>query len=204
MEITDVQFVKSSPSVSGCPKPVFPEYAFAGRSNCGKSSLINMIAGKKKIASTSAVPGKTRLINHFIVDDSWYLVDLPGYGYARLPGKMRQSFPSMMKNYLLTRENLACLFLLVDCRHEPLKNDLEIMEWLGVNNIPFVIVFTKTDKLTSSGLIANIDKYGKTLLQTWERLPAFFKTSAMKNEGRDEILNFIGDTNKVFNSLHKP
>ena len=203
MEIAEVKFIKSSPTVADCPKPVFPEYAFAGRSNSGKSSLLNMIAGRKKVASISSTPGKTRLINHFMVNDSWYMVDLPGYGYARVSGKTRQLFPVMMKEYLLNRQNLACLFLLVDCRHEPLKNDIEVMEWLGMNHIPFVIVFTKTDKLSVSGLHSKMQKYSNRLLESWETLPLLFKSSALKNEGRNEILRFIEDTNKVFNTTRK-
>ena len=200
MDITNVRFLKSSAKVVDCPDPVFPEYAFAGRSNSGKSSLINMITDRKKLAAISSIPGKTRLINHFLVNESWYLADLPGYGYARISNKIRKSFPMMIKEYLLRRQNLACLFLLIDSRHDPLKNDLEILEWLGVNRIPFVIVFTKTDKVTSSKIDNNIERYRKKLLDTWEYLPPLFKSSSVNNEGRDKILGFIEETNNVYTS----
>jgi GTP-binding protein len=201
MDITDVRFIKSSASVNDCPAPSYPEYAFAGRSNSGKSSLINMITDRVKLAKTSATPGKTRLINHFLVNGTWYLVDLPGYGYAKVAGSMRRTFPLLMKEYLQTRENLACLFLLVDSRHEPLSNDLAMIEWLGQNKIPFVLVFTKADKVSPAALDSNIGKYNRKMLESWESVPPVFRTSSLKHSGRAEILDFIGMTNSTYNSV---
>src|SRR4030042_3226883 len=149
MEINRVGFIKSSPDVRSCPKPFFPEYAFAGRSNVGKSSLINMLTGRKNLAKTSSAPGKTQTINHFLVNGAWYLVDLPGYGYARTSKTVRKEFPALMKDYLLLRKTLACLYVLLDCRHKPLENDLEFITWAGLNKIPLVLCFTKTDKLSA-------------------------------------------------------
>ena len=198
MNITEVKFIKSSSDPTECPKPAFPEYAFAGRSNSGKSSLINMLVSQKKLAKVSSTPGKTRLINHFLVNGNWYLVDLPGYGYAKVAGNIRRTFPSIMKDYLIARKNLACLFLLVDSRREPLPNDLEAIEWLGVNKIPFVLVFTKADKVSANALNSHIAAYRKKMLERWESLPGIFTTSSVRNAGRDEILKFIENTNKVF------
>jgi GTP-binding protein len=196
--IREIKFVKSSPDLKSCPEGDLPEYAFVGRSNVGKSSLINYIAGIEKLAKTSADPGRTRLINHFIVDDSWYLVDLPGYGYAKISKSERVKFDILIKEYLNNRDSLACLFLLIDCRHSPQKNDLEFMEWLGENGVPFVICFTKTDKLSKSKLEKSLATYHQTMLENWETLPEFFQSSTLDNKGKEEILKFIGQTNKLF------
>jgi GTP-binding protein len=195
MDIRHVSFIKSSPDLKSCPGgPSHPEFAFAGRSNVGKSSLINMLVDLKRLAKTSSTPGKTRYINHFLVDDSWYLVDLPGYGYARTSKETRSMFHTAISEYLLKRMSLACLLLLIDCRHAPLENDLGVIRWLGVNKIPFVLVFTKADKIGASGLKASVDRYRQTMLEEWEDLPRMFITSAVKHSGRDEILDFIEET----------
>lgn len=194
MEIKDVRFIKSSPDLLSCPGPVHPEFAFAGRSNVGKSSLINMLVGTKKLAKTSSTPGKTRLINHFLVDESWYLVDLPGYGYARASKGVRFMFHAAISDYLLNRPSLACLFLLLDCRHAPLTNDLEAIRWLGMNKIPFVLVFTKADKISADRMNSHMERYRRTLLEEWEELPHIFITSALDRSGRAEILSFVEKT----------
>ena len=181
MQITKAQFVTSAAKLSQCPPPDRLEYAFIGRSNVGKSSLINMLTGNSKLAKTSATPGKTRLINHFLIDDKWYLVDLPGYGYARASKEQRAEFDAMIRDYILRRENLVCLFLLVDSRHEPLKKDLEFLEWLGENGVPFAMVFTKADKLK----------------EWWESMPPSFLTSAQTQLGKDELLGYIDHLNKT-------
>jgi GTP-binding protein len=193
----EVKFIKSSPDFKSCPEAVHPEYAFVGRSNVGKSSLINYLAGIKKLAKTSGNPGLTRLINHFFVDETWYLVDLPGYGYAKLGKVERSKFDKLIKDYLLKRETLICLFQLIDCRHTPQKNDLEFLTWLGENGVPFVLCFTKTDKLTPGQLNKAVDFYKTTLLKQWETLPQIFLTSVTINKGREEILTFIEETNKM-------
>jgi GTP-binding protein len=198
MEIKNAEFVVSNTDVSKCPEGDKPEYAFIGRSNVGKSSLINMLTNKKGLAMTSQKPGKTQLINHFIIDDNWYLVDLPGYGYAQHGKENRERLRSMIKDYILEREQLTNLFVLLDSRHEPQKIDLEFMEWLGESGIPFSIVFTKTDKISHSRLHENLKVYKDKLLETWEELPPIILSSSEKNEGRDEILNYI---EKVSNSL---
>jgi GTP-binding protein len=198
MEIRNVKFVKSSPDLKSCPEAGPPEYAFAGRSNVGKSSLLNLLINIKNLAKTSSTPGKTRLINHFLVNDSWYLVDLPGYGFARAGKKSRDSFLTNIGDYLLHRETMACLFILIDCRHKPLENDLEFIEWAGTNQIPVALVFTKTDKLSGTALPRNMDLYRKTLAYRWEELPVIFSTSAHHNTGREEILEFIEKSNKLF------
>jgi len=193
----EVKFIKSSPDVKSCPDTDHPEYAFVGRSNVGKSSLINYLAGIKKLAKTSGNPGLTRLINHFFVDETWYLVDLPGYGYAKLGKVERSKFDKIIKDYLLSRKTLVCLFQLIDCRHKPQKNDLEFLTWLGENNVPFVLCFTKSDKITSVQLNKAVDFYKQTLLKQWESLPRIFLTSTTINKGREEILAFIEETNKM-------
>jgi GTP-binding protein len=193
----EIKFIKSSPDYKSCPNPEQPEYAFVGRSNVGKSSLINYLAGIKKLAKTSGNPGLTRLINHFFVDETWYLVDLPGYGYAKLGKVERSKFDKIIKDYLLNRKTLVCLFQLIDCRHKPQKNDLEFLTWLGEKGVPFVICFTKTDKLTSVQLNKAVDFYKQTLLKQWESLPRIFLTSTTINKGREEILTFIEETNKM-------
>lgn len=194
MEIRSVKFVKSSPDLESCPKPELPEYAFAGRSNVGKSSLINMLVNLKKLAKTSSAPGKTRLINHYLVNDCWYLVDLPGYGYTKGGQRTRDAFVNTISEYLLKRESLVCLFLLIDCRHKPLASDLTVMKWIGINKIPFSMVFTKTDKVVPDILKRNLEHYRQTMLEEWEEMPVVFTTSSMSHSGREEILSFINKT----------
>jgi len=193
--IREVEFVKSSPDYKGCPSGGLPEYAFVGRSNVGKSSLINFLTGQKKLAKTSNAPGRTRLINHFKVNNSWYLVDLPGYGYAKIAKKDREKFSELIINYLLYRKELTCLFLLIDIRHAPLEIDVEFIRWLGKNRVPFAICFTKTDKLSNPKVESNFATYRSLLLKEWEKLPTVFFTSVPGKKGRDEILKFISDTN---------
>ena len=188
----------SNTDVAKCPSKSIPEYAFIGRSNVGKSSLINMLMGINKLAKTSGKPGKTQLINHFIINDKWYLVDLPGYGYAKVSKKERNIWTGFIKDYILTRENLLSLFVLIDARHEPQRNDLEFMENLGVNGVPFVIIFTKADKVKSMKLSENISNYKKQMEETWEEMPQYFISSAINKNGQDDILNFIDKTNSLF------
>jgi GTP-binding protein len=195
--LKEIEFIKSSPDVKSCPDTHLPEYAFVGRSNVGKSSLINMITGKKKLAKISSLPGKTRLINHFLIDHLWYLVDLPGYGYAQVNKSDRGKFLKMIQQFLLKRLSLACLFVLVDCRHEPQEIDLIFLRWLGENSIPFAICFTKTDKISSQQLKKSFERYSKTLLHDWEELPPVFFTSTENAKGREEILQFIDQTNII-------
>lgn len=194
--INDVEFVMSNSDVKKCPKPDRPEYAFIGRSNVGKSSLINSLMQRKKLAKTSSTPGKTQLINHFSVNENWYLVDLPGYGFAKVSKAQKQKFERMISDYILGRENLVSVFVLVDSRHTPQQIDLEFMEWLGVSGIPFSIVFTKMDKLKRSEIDAKLSKYQNKMLETWEELPQMFETSAEKNLGREEVLHYIEILNK--------
>ncbi|MBN1950493.1 MAG: YihA family ribosome biogenesis GTP-binding protein [Bacteroidales bacterium] len=194
--IKEVRFIKSSPDSKSCPQEVYPEYAFVGRSNVGKSSLINFLTNRKKLAKTSTQPGRTRLINHFLVDEQWYLVDLPGYGYAKVSKAERKKFLPLIKDYLSSRTSLTCLFLLIDSRHDPQQNDLEFIRWLGENAIPFALCFTKTDKISASQQKQFFEKFRSTMLQDWEYLPAVFFTSTLNNSGREEILHFIDDTNK--------
>ena len=196
MEITSAKFVISNTQLSKCPQDGKPEYAFIGRSNVGKSSLINMLARNKKLAMTSATPGKILLINHFLFNEQWYLVDLPGYGYAQRGKKQQEKITQIIETYILEREQMTCLFVLLDCRHEPQKIDLEFMEWLGENGVPFAIVFTKTDKLSGGKLKMNIDTYKKVLSEQWEELPPIFTTSSEKNLGRKELLDYIDEINK--------
>lgn len=193
--IREVVFVKSSQDESGCPTDEKPEYAFVGRSNVGKSSLINYITGQRKLAKTSGQPGRTRLINHFLVNNSWYLVDLPGYGYAKIGKTQRSQLIEIIRDYLSKRKNLACLFLLIDCRHEPQKIDLEFIQWLGGNGVPFVICFTKTDKRSASQLQKSVQQYRQTLLENWESLPQIFLSSTLDHSGKEEILDLIQRTN---------
>lgn len=192
-------FVISSPDVAGCPKSNLPEYAFIGRSNVGKSSLINMLTHNPKLAKTSQKPGKTLLINHFLVDNAWHLVDLPGYGYAQAGQQQRAKLKSMIERYCLLREPLCSLFVLVDCRHEPQKIDLEFMEWLCENEVPFAIVFTKADKLGKGRLRENIEAYKAKMLETWVELPPVFVTSAETGLGGDEIVAYIEGINREIN-----
>lgn len=198
MEIKESKFVMSNTDWKKCPKPNKPEYAFIGRSNVGKSSLINMLTERKALAKVSGKPGKTQLINHFIIDENWYICDLPGYGYAKVSKKDRSKFQSFTLDYLKNRENLIGLFLLIDSRLPPQKIDLEFMEFCGKNSIPFVLVFTKMDKLTSRELNKNLLHYKKELLKTWEFLPEIFVTSSSSNYGRDQVLQFIERLNNEF------
>ena len=195
MNITSAEFISSSPNVTLCPKDPLPEYAFIGRSNVGKSSLINMLVERKKLAKTSVTPGKTRLINHFRINDKWFLADLPGYGYARVSKKDRAQFSRMIEQYATRRENLVCFFVLVDARHPPQQLDLDFIEWLGNNNLPFVIVLTKIDKVTQKEKSKNLNLLKDKLSETWEELPLVFESSVVKKTGRKEIMGFIADTN---------
>ena len=196
MKINSAEFVKSSAELKECPAPTKNEFAFIGRSNVGKSSLINMLMQRKDLAKTSGRPGKTQLINHFEINEDWYLVDLPGYGYAKTSKKNRAIFQEMITNYIKKRDNLINTFVLIDCRHDPQKIDLEFMEWCGIEGIPFSIVFTKIDKLGSSSLMKQIAQYKKKLLLQWEALPPVFMTSAEGKSGREELLRYIDEVNK--------
>ncbi|MFZ6038133.1 MAG: ribosome biogenesis GTP-binding protein YihA/YsxC [Bacteroidota bacterium] len=196
MIIKTAEFVISNTDYRKCPQDGKPEYAFIGRSNVGKSSLINMLANRKGLAMTSSTPGKTMLINHFVINDEWYLVDLPGYGYARRGKENRERLRAIIEDYILEREQMTNLFVLVDSRLEPQKIDLEFMEWLGENAIPFAIVFTKADKLGTGRLQMNIEAYREKLLETWEELPPIFITSSEKGQGRDELLHYIETINE--------
>ena len=196
MEITTAEFTLSAPNVSMCPNDDKPEYAFIGRSNVGKSSLINMICRNKKLAKTSATPGKTLLINHFIINREWYLVDLPGYGYAKRSKTEIKKLEQMIHGYILQREQLTNVFVLVDIRHEAQKIDLDFINWLGQSQIPFTIIFTKADKLSVSKAQTNVAAYKRKLEETWEELPPIFVTSSESRQGRDEILNYIESINK--------
>ena len=195
MIIKDATFISSNTTVDKCPETTLPEYAFIGRSNVGKSSLINMLTSRSKLAKTSSFPGKTQLINHFKINDNWYLVDLPGYGWAKVSKESREKWLKMIKAYLQQRKNLACVFLLIDSRHEPQKSDLEFIQLLGTLSIPFVLVFTKTDKQSSFKTQTTVAAYEKILAETWEELPQMFITSSEEKKGRDDILNFIESVN---------
>lgn len=190
----------SNSDVRKCPKPDRPEYAFIGRSNVGKSSLINSLMQRKKLAKTSSTPGKTQLINHFSVNEEWFLVDLPGYGFAKVPKAQKQKFEKMIADYILGRKNLVNVFVLVDARHTPQQIDLEFMEWLGISQIPFSIVFTKLDKLKNSQVESKISAYQNKLLESWEELPQQFLTSAEKGLGREELLCYIERLNADFST----
>jgi GTP-binding protein len=196
MEIKNATFIASNSDVSKCPGGDLPEYAFIGRSNVGKSSLVNMLTGRKQLAKTSQKPGKTQLINHFIINGEWYLVDLPGYGYAQRGQKGRDDIRRIIETYILAREALTCLFVLIDCRLEPQKNDLAFMEWLGENGIPFVITFTKTDKISKSRLQTHIRAYSDRMLESWEELPPVLTSSSETKAGKDEILDYIDTVNR--------
>ena len=195
MEITTAEFTLSSPMVSMCPNDTKAEYAFIGRSNVGKSSLINMLARNKKLAKTSSMPGKTLLINHFIINKEWYLVDLPGYGFAKRSKKEVQKLDQMIRGYILGRDQLVNVFVLIDIRLEPQPIDLEFMNWLGMSGIPFAIVFTKADKLSAQKVKANVAAYERKMLETWEEMPPCFVTSAESRQGRDEVLGYIEEIN---------
>lgn len=197
MQVTSAKFKVSNTDVAKCPADQMHEYAFIGRSNVGKSSLINMLTGKRKLAMTSATPGKTTLINHFIINDSWYIVDLPGYGYARRSKSEREKLERIISSYILGRPQMTSLFVLVDSRHKPQKIDMEFMEWLGENGVPFAIVFTKLDKLSRTAGAANIEAYKQELLQQWEELPPIFVTSSETGQGREELLDYIEQLNQL-------
>lgn len=196
MEVTSAKFVISNTRLDKCPQDGKPEYAFIGRSNVGKSSLINMLTRNNKLAMTSSTPGKTLLINHFIINNEWYLVDLPGYGYAQRGKKQQEQIRRLIENYILEREQMTCLFVLIDSRHAPQTIDLEFMEWLGENGIPFAIVFTKADKLSGGKLKENIEAYKQKLQEQWEELPPIFASSSEKKTGRKELLDYIDSINK--------
>ena len=197
MKITKAEFITSNADYSKCPAPHRPEYAFIGRSNVGKSSLINTLCNNASLAKTSATPGKTQLINHFNINDTWYLVDLPGYGYARTSKATRGEFARIITSYIENRENLTCLFVLVDSRHAPQKIDREFMAYLATEGIPFVIVMTKTDKLSKKALGENVQVYKDIMLEEWEELPPMFFTSSLHKTGTEEILDFIEETNNI-------
>lgn len=196
MNIYSAEFIKSSKLIEDCPEGNKPEYAFIGRSNVGKSSLINMLTNKKGLAKTSSTPGKTQLINHFLINDNWYLTDLPGYGYAKASKTSRAAFSKMIEKYVLSRKNLVNLFVLIDARHLPLKIDIDFINWLGESGIPFSLIFTKLDKVTQKEFSFNFKKYSQELRKTWDDLPEMFKSSSEKKIGKEEILTFIEDTNK--------
>jgi GTP-binding protein len=197
MIIKTAEFITSSADYKQCPKEEYVEYAFIGRSNVGKSSLINMLTQHKKLAKISSAPGKTQLINHFLINEDWYLVDLPGYGYAKVSKNKREKFSKLNKDYILKREQLMLLFVLIDIRLEPQKIDLEFMEWLGEKQIPFTILFTKADKLSSSKVNKSKIAYQKKMLERWEIMPSYFVTSSVDKRGREEILNYIEELNKM-------
>ena len=197
MIINSARFVISNAVVGKCPKDSRHEYAFIGRSNVGKSSLINMLTGNKGLAKTSSTPGKTLLINHFLVNDEWYIVDLPGYGFALRGKSQREALEKMIKGYVLNRKEMTNLFVLIDSRHKPMKIDLEFFDWLGENGVPFSIVFTKLDKMGSQAGKRNVEEYCKILLETWEELPPVFLTSSETRRGRDELLDYIEQLNRL-------
>lgn len=196
MKIKSSKFNKSSADLKQCPPADRHEYAFIGRSNVGKSSLINMLTDKKKLAKTSSMPGKTQLINHFDIDNKWYLVDLPGYGWAKVSKTEKQKWEVFIRDYFLNRETLICTFILIDCRHEPQKIDLDLMEWFGTNGLPFCLIFTKLDKLAKSKQKNTISQYKKELKKYWSELPQSFISSAITKEGKDEILGYISSLNQ--------
>ena len=198
MIIRSAQFISSSIKYDQCPSPNLPELAFIGRSNVGKSSLINMLTGFGKLAKTSADPGKTRTINHFLINDSWYLVDLPGYGYAKVSATQREQWTRASREYILRRKNLVCLFVLIDPRHKPQKSDTEFMEFLGINRIPFARIFTKCDKMSRTGLSRSISEYDNVMLEKWEELPVTFISSMVTKAGRTELLGFIEESLNIF------
>jgi GTP-binding protein len=200
MVIHSAIFVKSSTTITQCPPPDLPEYGFIGRSNVGKSSLINMLTGRPGLAKISGTPGKTRTINHFLINDKWHLVDLPGYGYARVPLKIREKWMKTTREYFLERENMVCLFVLLDSRLKPQRSDLEFMEFLGIRGVPFARIFTKTDKVGSSVLGQSISIYDNEMLGNWESLPVTFISSAVKKTGREEILDFIEESLNKFSN----
>lgn len=196
MDIKSADFVISNTDYKKCPQSSLPEYAFIGRSNVGKSSLINMLCNRNGLAMTSSKPGKTLLINHFLINNNWHLVDLPGYGYATAGKNVRDQLKDIIESYILNREQLTSVFLLIDCRHEPQKIDIEFMNWMGENGVPFSIVFTKLDKISNARFKENSNAYKQKLLESWDELPPVFATSSEKRTGRDEILDYIDSINK--------
>lgn len=204
MVIKEATFVVSSSKVSQCPEPTIPEYAFIGRSNVGKSSLINMLCQRKALAKTSSTPGKTQLINHFIVDKVWYLVDLPGYGYAKVSKTLRSGFSKLILDYLNQRDNMVSLFVLIDARLTPQAIDVEFVNMIGEAGLTFAIIFTKADKIPHAELNKNVKQFKDELLKSWDELPDFFITSSVKGRGRDEILDYIDQFNKTFAIPTKP
>jgi GTP-binding protein len=200
MIIRSAIFIKSSALLTECPAHKLPEFGLIGRSNVGKSSLINMLTGFSKLAKTSVQPGKTRTINHFLMNDEWYLVDLPGYGYARVPVKQRDKWIKNTRDFILKRENLACLFVLLDSRIKPQQSDLEFMEFLGLNQVPFARIFTKSDKITKIAASRSVEEYDRVMLETWESVPPTFMCSSVNGAGREEILEFIRETINNFSN----
>ncbi len=201
MIIKSASFVRSSTDLKQCPPPLKPEFGFIGRSNVGKSSIINMLTGFSNLARISSDPGKTRTINHYLINDAWYLVDLPGYGYAKVSLKTRSKWMKLIEEYIMKRENLVSLFVLIDSRHEPMFSDLEFMELLGINQIPFARIFTKTDKISQTSVNNLVRDYNNVMLEKWESLPPAFIASAVTRKGREDILNYIEETiNKFSNS----
>ena len=195
--IKQAKFLISNTDVRKCPPPDRPEYAFIGRSNVGKSSLINMLVGQKSLAKVSTKPGKTQLINHFLINDSWYLVDLPGYGYAKVSISVKEKFQKLISRYILDRENLYCLFVLIDIRHSPQAIDVDFINWLGENHIPFAIVFTKADKLSKVTIEKNVDAYNSELKKIWDELPPYLISSSLSGLGREEIISYIQNINNT-------
>lgn len=198
MIIKSSEFVVSNSDVAKCPNSKLPEYAFIGRSNVGKSSLINMLTARKSLAKTSGRPGKTQLINHFLINKDWHLVDLPGYGYARVSKSIKKTFQKFITQYFEHREQMLCAFVLIDSRHSPQPIDLEFMQWLGEHGIPFCIIFTKADKLKPNALTRNVEAYKEKMLEIWEEMPVYFVTSSTNDLGRDEVLKFIENLNTQF------
>lgn len=201
MKINSARFVISNVDLKNCPKETIPEYAFIGRSNVGKSSLINMLTDRKNLAKTSGTPGKTQLLNHFIINNEWYLVDLPGIGFVKASKTDRAKWNKMINTYLLKRKNLLYTFFLIDSRHNPQKIDMEFIEWLGISRLPFKLVFTKIDKLSRQQLHKNIEDYKTYLLNYWDELPGIFLSSAKTGKGKEEILSTIQQTNKIFDPI---
>lgn len=198
MKIKSAEFVISNSEVSKCPDSKLPEYAFIGRSNVGKSSLINMLTERKSLAKTSGRPGKTQLINHFLINDSWHLVDLPGYGYAKVSKSAKKTFQKFITAYFEKREQMLCAFVLIDSRHKPQTIDMEFMQWLGEHGVPFCIIFTKTDKLKPKALERNIESYKAEMLETWTEMPPYFVTSSTTGMGRESVLDYIDSLNEQF------
>jgi len=198
MIIKSSEFVVSNSDVAKCPDSKLPEYAFIGRSNVGKSSLINMLTARKSLAKTSGRPGKTQLINHFLINKDWHLVDLPGYGYARVSKTIKKTFQKFITAYFEHREQMLCAFVLIDSRHNPQPIDLEFMQWLGEHGIPFCIIFTKADKLKPNALIRNVEAYKIKMLEIWEEMPEYFITSSTNDLGREEVLKYIQNLNDQF------